>query len=232
MKLLLILFLMSCGYSKEKDTHYIPTPPQEPKKAEEANKSVDDTGMKKPEKPLGPVKDEPIINRGPEGNNGVLVLPGSNIDIPKLDWNNDDWSVHLFIELAKKGFTDLNPRDAGSYCDKYSKLEEGDKLIFWANLMVGISKKESSYDKENLFKLDIANVNVTPYSCGVSNLKDFKENISCATKILYDLVKKDQYINIFVGEWKGGAKYWNTLKVNTISDSLAESTRKFCSSIK
>jgi Transglycosylase SLT domain len=153
-----------------------------------------------------------------------------NVTLPKLDWNNENWTYHLVNEINKSKLPDLNPKDVDAYCPKYNELNRNKKRDMWAVLAVAIAKRESNFKPTTVFKESngIDSIGLYQLSYGdrfcpknksIGDLQDPLINISCAVKTMEFHVANDGiiasggYVSYGAPPAKGLARYWSVIRV-------------------
>lgn len=150
----------------------------------------------------------------------------------KLEWevNHPEripWSVNLrskiFLELTEF----LQAKNWALYCTKFNFLSDNQKVDVIATVAVGMALYESSYNPKAVYheppplNIDSLGLFQLSYTDGFkwcsldkskNSLLDPINNINCTIPELAMLMQKDSVVTSRVKPWKGGSRYWSTLR--------------------
>ena len=146
------------------------------------------------------------------------------------------WTAHLYTSIDTLGTSLLNsnPADGATFCPQYANLSTAQRKAFWIYLISAMAKFESNFkpsmtytesfknaDGEYVVSRGLLQLSVEDgqiYGCGFTSsdaVYDPDLNLDCSVRILNYWMKKDARIAGQVnGSWRGGARYWSTLRSN------------------
>ena len=144
------------------------------------------------------------------------------------------WTAHLSTSMETLGTSLLtvNPADGATFCPQYANLSTAQRKAFWIYLISAMAKFESNFkpsmtftesfknaDGEYVVSRGLLQLSVEDgaiYGCGFTSsdsVYDPDLNLDCSVRILNYWMKKDARIAGQVnGAWRGGARYWSTLR--------------------
>ncbi len=156
------------------------------------------------------------------------------------------WTEYAFKTLDAEGPALLNktPSDIENFCPSYRSLSKGDKKNFWVYLISSIAQFESNFDPTQKYTeaftdssgkrvvsrglLQLSMESALAYGCplkAATDLHDPQINLLCTIKILNRWVGTDGVIRANSNGWKGGARYWSTLRRTAQYDSIRSWTK-------
>lgn len=177
-----------------------------------------------------------------------------NSDVAPALWEKKEdgrqWTLHTFqrISRLRPSLTDLDIKDMDRYCPEYNQFNKIQKLNFWTQLIVAMTKFESDFRTEStntesfkdqhgnevvsrgLLQISIGSVeNICGFSSAQTLHNPFM-NLSCSIRLLHRYIVKDSVISDKVGnDHKGGARYWAVLRTGHDSLTGIQSlTKSFC----
>lgn len=175
---------------------------------------------------------------------------GSTPPVPtqvKLSWDTDPgrvaWSTQLLSSVAES-LAQLEKGNPEGFISGYNALSSDLKPKFWAELLIGIAKFESSWNPKEIFHepppLSIASVgllqlsyqdqttyNLEPISEAAKSLEDPLVNLRCAVKILETLLVRDGVLASSInGKYRGATRYWSVIRAGHKVDQIVALTRK------
>lgn len=142
------------------------------------------------------------------------------------------------------------PSDIGQYCSNYSRLNQNQRVDFWATLMTEMVRYESNFQTHLTHResfrdstgnyvistglFQISRESSRAYGCpinGQSDLMDPNKNMDCSVRILNRWVGRDRVITN--GRNRGGGRYWAVLRSSTsygrnALSSMRNATRSYC----
>lgn len=145
-----------------------------------------------------------------------------------------EWTTFTYQELDRVGQQIINAEksDIETFCPKYDTLSYERQKDFWVYLISAVTKYESNFKPETaytenfrdssgkkvvsrgLLQLSIESGNA--YGCGFKNAQELHDpfrNLTCGIIILNRWIGKDHRVaGKEAGTWKGGARYWSTLR--------------------
>lgn len=128
------------------------------------------------------------------------------------------WNTKMDENIAASTLLDHNERQIEQLCPGY-KGNIAKRKIFWRQLMISLSWKESIHGPENYVEFkggtndglyQINPVLRTAYGCENFNLFDPYQNMQCAVKMAQKLVKR--FGSFLTGSKGGMAAYWQPLR--------------------
>ncbi len=136
------------------------------------------------------------------------------------DWDIP-WTQTLVADLQASPLIHHTEKQIETLCPGYTKYADK-RMLFWQQLMVSLSWKESMHGPENyvefggatndgLFQIDPRLR--TAYGCKDFVLFDPLANIKCAVKMATKLVKR--YGSFLSGSKEGMAAYWQPLRASS-----------------
>jgi hypothetical protein len=147
------------------------------------------------------------------------------------------WSQYVYDQLPVLGANILarDPADITNFCANYSNLNISDKKNFWVYMLSAMSERESAQNPATTYTESFKDVNgkyvvstgllqisiesANGYGCGFtsqSQLTDPERNLACGIRILNRWIGGDGVVSGKSGSgWRGGARYWSTLRTGT-----------------
>jgi hypothetical protein len=129
------------------------------------------------------------------------------------------WSTTLNDSLARSGLFNHKEKQIEVMCPGYSANRRGKRQLFWLQLMISLSWKESWHGPRNYVYFNKGTNNglfqINPrlreaYDCGSVDLFNPIENIRCAVRMATKLVSEAG--SFLVGSKGGMAAYWQPLR--------------------
>ncbi|MFN7729874.1 MAG: hypothetical protein ACK5P7_12020 [Bdellovibrio sp.] len=159
------------------------------------------------------------------------------------------WTAFLVQTLRADGQALLEtvPQDIRWYCPRYAKLDQDQRLAFWARFISVLAEHESSYDiatilyetqlssaREHVFSTGVMQLSIVSsrdrkYGCTMiqtqDDLFDWRKNMGCAVRMMSQMMKRDQAITVDLtadaaGPWRGFSRYWAPLRDNRMKSEL------------
>ena len=167
--------------------------------------------------------------------------------LPTLSWGDSkaSWTKVLIEEIEKSAMVDVLPTDYKEYCPAFKNLTKSDKVQVYAELMVLMAKKESSWNpaakylesfkdrhgkrilSSGLFQISLGSANGYKGVCAFKEqdeLFDPIKNLKCSVRILDRWVVRDKVFGSKVsGSWRGGARYWSVMRQGSSSNKYIKS---------
>lgn len=159
-----------------------------------------------------------------------------------LAWNHPSWSKHL-KNLVIQDLSKLEKaKDIKRFCPMYSNISQTNKIRMWANLIVAMTKFESSYNPKSTYQeapppagpgtLSIGLLQMSygdkhgdcPLKKSEGDLMDPLVNLSCGVKIFSYWVSTDGVIQNSAN--RGAARYWSVLRDGHHVDEIARLSMK------
>lgn len=150
----------------------------------------------------------------------------------KADWDMNaqgaDWTQFVLDALDTSTLAATNPVDSSTFWAGYASAPTEGRRRFWLMLISAVARMESALDPDCVFEeppplnqksIGLMQLSFTDnsYGCNFPDeeaIKDPRRNLSCAVRILDQLVTRDGRIGGDRNHWaKGAAAYWSTLRV-------------------
>lgn len=72
--------------------------------------------------------------------------------LPRLPWNNDQWTRDTLDYIAFSDLPDTYPTDASGLCKEYATKPRSQRVEFWAHLISAMVKWESNFNPETILR--------------------------------------------------------------------------------
>jgi Transglycosylase SLT domain len=169
--------------------------------------------------------------------------PGTAISLSWDSQTRRPWSVTLLTSI-QNALPKLALGNPNGFLNGYDSLAADLQLKFWGELVVAVSKFESSWNPHDIFHepppLSVDSVgllqlsyqdespyNLEPLSESHKSLEDPSINLRCGVTILAALVAKDRTVaSSLNGRYRGGAAYWSVLRAGHKVDQILSITRR------
>ena len=185
----------------------------------------------------------------------VLMAPSACSDVasraetgslPAMQWDHRpeaaEWTGATIAAVASHGSalieTDLS--DIATFCPGYETASPAEKKAFWAGLLSGLAKYESTWNPRAAGAggryrglLQIFPQTARYRGCAISapgDLYDGSTNLSCAVRIASAAVARDGVVAGGPGNWGGVAADWPPLRNASKRAEIASftSTQSYC----
>ncbi|HEX8693783.1 MAG TPA: transglycosylase SLT domain-containing protein [Longimicrobium sp.] len=164
-----------------------------------------------------------------------------------LSWDTKEerkaWSAELLKAIAAHK-ADLDSGRPDDFIAGYQKLTPEQQVKFWAELIIGMAKFESSWNPHTIYHepppLGIDSVGLLqlsyedqpsyalePLDREKKSLEDPLVNLRCGVKIMARLLAKDHVVASGKGsKSRGAARYWSVLREGHHIDEIKARTKK------
>lgn len=162
-------------------------------------------------------------------------------ELPSAQWNDEPqgalWTRSMISALMGHGSEVLAtvPEDIAEWCPAYAQNSRDDRAAFWVGLMSAIAHHESRHlphvvgAGQYYGLLQIYPPTARAVDCRAASgdaLKGGSANLSCAVRIMAEVVPEHDAVAIHSGGWRGIANQWGPMTRRSVREELRDWTRE------